>query len=345
MQDYLLRLDPLSPMHVGEPGIGLENCSQYIPSDTLFGALCNAWAILHGSKDLEELLGSFPTKDSEKLQSPIVLSSAFPRFKKNGIDYFFFPKPFSPPPPFGSSGDPDEEEIGRKIGNTLKEIPFVEKAIFKNWAGHLPLSGLGSLNDFEKHALLVKEAYQTNLLARVRLDRITRQSQIYFVKSLNFTGNGGGLFCLVQLDDSLKDRFESAFRFLGDQGIGGERSLGFGRFCPSKMEPVPGDFLLGSEDSGSHHLTLSMYHPSETELGSIQKKPRQVYYDLVQRGGWVDSPHTHSPHRKNRCFMFREGSAFPFPPRGVLCDVTPDGMSHRVYRYGIPYTYRIRLTE
>ena len=52
----LCRLCPTAPIHLGERGIGMEETSEVIHSDSLFGALSCAWSTLHGDDELEALI-------------------------------------------------------------------------------------------------------------------------------------------------------------------------------------------------------------------------------------------------------------------------------------------------
>ena len=55
----LCRLCPTAPIHLGERGIGMEETSEVIHSDSLFGALSCAWSTLHGDDELEALIEEF----------------------------------------------------------------------------------------------------------------------------------------------------------------------------------------------------------------------------------------------------------------------------------------------
>lgn len=344
MREYLLRINPLAPQHIGEPGIGLENCAGHIPSDTLFGALCTCWALLYGRSSLEGLLSRFSSVSEQKEEPPFYISSAFPRIINGaGTEYFFLPKPFSPPPPPEMPGNSDDEQMDEQTAELLKNAPLVDKNTFENWIAGKQLAGSLSSQEWEKQLSLIESASSSALMARTRLDRLTNQSQIYFVKTVKFARGHGGLFFLARIDEKISGQFLAVLKLLGEQGIGGERSLGLGRF-EAKIEPLPGRFFK-EPDRPDAFIALSLYHPQESELSLIQSKHAHSYYDVIQRGGWVDSPYIHKPLRKRRCRMFREGSVFKHRPIGRIIDVGFAGLPHSIYRYGLAYSVGIKLTE
>ena len=350
---YLVRIDPTSPLHIGEPGIGVERCLSYIPSDTLFGAICNAWAAIYGRENLETLLNSFPKDNAEENAPPFILSSAFPRLKELNNEYFFFPKPFSPPPEAQFPGE-TEEDIAEKVAETMKDTEYLEKHLFENWIGGTHLIEGKSWNELMLRVSSQEDGVfsrisKDHFFARVRLDRIAHHSQLYFFKSIKFSQQreqgityGGGLFFLASCSDDMKQKLHGALKMLGDSGIGGERSLGYGRFSVN-IDYIPDGFLREPEDSNAF-IILSLHHPTERDLQELAGANDRNFYDLAQRGGWIDSPFIKSAQRKLRCRMLREGSVLGFKPTGKLANVTPAGNSqHAIYRYGIPFTLKVRV--
>ena len=77
---YAVKLDIHSPVHIGKEGLGMEDSSVMLHSDTLYSAIYSAW------KEL------FPIEGELLLR----ISSAYPYVKNT----YFFPKPGLPAPGF-----------------------------------------------------------------------------------------------------------------------------------------------------------------------------------------------------------------------------------------------------
>ena len=141
-------------------------------------------------------------------------------------------------------------------------------------------------------------------------------------------------------DAAVRPAVEAALRLLGDEGLGADRSAGYGRFVVEAAEGF--DVRLGR----GMRLNLSLLHPSEAEIreGLLD---RPATYDLVTRGGWVTTPGARSL-RKQAVRMVAEGA--------VLCDLGRDtygdspevlhpepdlGLFHPVHRLGVAVTLPI----
>lgn len=59
MEETIYRLHPLSPLHLGEGGYGMEAAGEAVHSDTLFSALCSSLRLVEGQGWLEDLLAAF----------------------------------------------------------------------------------------------------------------------------------------------------------------------------------------------------------------------------------------------------------------------------------------------
>lgn len=328
-QVFLARLAFTSPLHVGEVGIGLEGCAAYLSSDILFSGLCHAWAQTYGTPELERLLERFAGGDP-----PFLLSSAFPYWKEE----IFFPRPqilhFS-----WKEGVEELKEEERKLFQDIRWLPLPS---FARWVGRDDTGFRFSEADYQelkKSEENLKKACQSYFLPRLRLDRIEARSNLFLCKVVRLRRDSG-LFCLVRsAEEEMLKRLEGALRVLGEIGLGGERSAGCGAFALNRWQNVreiQGLQELLKEGTDPAYLTLSLYHPSSQELEGMAAGHLQGY-ELVERGGWVDSPGLRRPTRKRPCRMFSEGSVFSRkwckgPPRGSLVKVAQ--LTHPVYRYG-----------
>lgn len=303
---YLVRLCFKGPAHFGEVGLGLEESSVLLRSDTLFSALYHAWLRLHGSPPPEGL----------------TVTSAFPF---TGGD-LFFPRPFLRLP--GAS-----PETTRRWGKELKGLRFVHHRYFFQWLKGVPF-GEGDIQAMLEEEKKLKSAVVTIVRPQVTLDRLTRTSSLYFLGETWFK-EGAGLFFLARLPAEDRLPFEQALGFLGDEGIGGRRSHGYGVFSAEVVE-----FDLEEPHDQNGYLTLSLFYPEEGELE--QKKP--VAYQLVERTGWLEGAWGWGGLRHKRVLMFAEGSVFKGRVQGSLVDVTPPEFSaHKVYRNGRAFVVGVRI--
>jgi CRISPR type III-A-associated RAMP protein Csm4/CRISPR type III-A-associated RAMP protein Csm3 len=339
---YVARLQFASPLHVGEPQVGLEGCVDMVSSDTLFSALANAWVTLYGKQSLQELLATFNRATTEHAASPpFLISSAFPYLGEE----FFFPKPFT------QRAHVDEEQLKNV---KLKDIKFLPSLLFNQWiAGQLETETFEKSLKEEEEKRSKRKLSTKEILPRLRLDRLDLASNLYFCGQVYFPEDGG-LYFLVKGQEKVLAQLHEALQLLGELGLGGERSLGLGRFTVrdwKKIHEGHGLHFLVKKTISDAFLTLSLFHPnqSERELWGKRHGEALVGYQLVERGGWVDSPMLRSPLRKKTCRLFSEGSVFQTErgePRGCLIDVTPEPVNeapHHIYRYGFAFPVKTVL--
>lgn len=308
-----------SPVHFGELGIGIEETEEMIHSDTLFSGLCHAWASLYGKTEIEEMLDAFKSKP------PFLLSSCF---LYQGETYFL-PKPALQPPGF------EEIRIREEHGKGIKKMNYLPAQVFKKWIRQEEITYETLKEDYPDYA----DGFEQIILPRVALDRATSNSSIYHFGLVKFNKNDG-LYCLLKLfKKDYEQRLDSAFRLLGELGLGGERSSGYGQFEVSFPE-VPDDLKEISQSEGDRYCLLSLFHPEDgVEL-------KDASYGLIERKGWILSPYSKKQYKRKTVTMFSEGSVFLEPVKGHLVDVTPDiwkkEMVHPIYRYGFGFTVGVK---
>jgi CRISPR-associated protein Csm4 len=152
-----------------------------------------------------------------------------------------------------------------------------------------------------------------------------------------------GLYFLVEFPDAdaeLESQLRIALELLGEEGLGGERSSGAGRFIPT-WEALSDDWQAAVNfDQGNRHSLISLFWDKRITPYWLDAQAR---YALQERGGWIASPSGRQLRRK-MVRMFAEGSVFSQVPRGQLADVTPAGFTqHPVYRNGIAFSLPIKL--
>lgn len=337
----LIKLDfGRNTAHFGELGIGMEETSERVYSDTLFSAWMSSYARLFGADDVKQLLDQFPCEENKKTP-PFVLSSTF-IYSKNEAEYIYYlPKPLAFP-----KGYPVGEDL--KFTKTYKKLKYLPLKIWRKWyqtGGFTNSDELEliehTLKGQDKSGCLYKagtfsygETYKTHRVPKVAIDRITHATNIYhtgFVQYQWESPKQSGLYFLIRFPEEnpeLQQKLKASLRLLGEEGIGGERSSGAGRFevewceLPDLWKQI--DFNLSEK---KHHSLISLFWEQPLLCTPIS-------YSIIERGGWVSSGGQQIRRKKVR--MLGEGSVFSEIPKGQLADVTPDKFNtHKVYRSGI----------
>lgn len=332
MEETIYRLHPLSPLHLGEGGYGMEAAGEAVHSDTLFSALCSSLRLVEGQGWLEDLLAAFNGGPA-----PFLLSSAFPW----AGELRFYPRPMVRPARAGSETEGGDPEAGKR----LKRVGYVSEGLFRSMLVGGPTAGPEEgdilpgglwLSAAERAALpggLERVWEKPDPVARVALDRASNSSSLYHVGEVSYREGCGLWFAVRWRESGWRDPFEAALWALGEGGIGGERSSGRGQFRPERWE---GAGVPAMEAGAGRAVTLSLYHPTRAEVGSGLLDGAS--YRFLSRRGWLASPEGQGL-RSRAVRMVAEGSVIGGAPQaGDLADVTPEGFrSHRAYRYGLAF--------
>ena len=375
----LTRLDfGRSPVHFGEVGIGVEQSSERVRSDTLFSAWANAYVRLFGVDEIEELFKKFPiakkikdsdqsdnTKDQLKSITPVKFSSTFIYTKELDNYKYYLPHPTKVPV--------DYPDTDLKFFKAYKKIKYLPLDVWQRW-----YQGTGIQADIPELTLktTVKETkgalansgvfsygktYKTETYPKVSIDRRTAATNFYHTGFTQFNyepNKRSGLYFLLHFPEAnseLEDKLHAALNLLGENGLGGERSSGAGRFeveywgnLPTKWQDVV-DF-----PESEHHCLLSLFWRASLEPDFLDNSS----YELIERGGWIGSPFSGRQLRRNKVYMFAEGSvfkSFKSLPVGYIADVTPHQFikknlsgkpeynPHPIYRSGISLSIPIKV--
>ena len=319
--EYIVNLEPESPFHIGEAGVGLEVTSVIVHSDTLFSAMCNMYALLYGEDELGSMLKKF------KEEPPFLVSSAF--LYAGGI--LTFPLPLGADWSELIAGElSDELQKDRyELDKQLRSAQFVSQDVFLSFLKGAPQGvSLPPVHNilFSQNENPPEEIFSTSEAPRAALDRKTHSSAIYHVGEVSFAVNCG-LYFFLNTNPEYDKRVKACIKLLGHEGLGGKRSSGRGLFHPIiKEQPfkVPPSTMK---------ITLSLTFPRLKELPVV----KEGWYKLVSRRGWIYTPRLKSL-RKKGVRMLVEGSTFPQKVEGQLADVKPSmpGVPG-IVRYGIGY--------
>ncbi|MCR4428828.1 MAG: type III-A CRISPR-associated RAMP protein Csm4 [Caldiserica bacterium] len=289
----------------------MEGTEVLLHSDTLFSAFLNSYLLLYGEEKLDLLIEQFLNGSP-----PFLFSSAFPFFENE----YFFPVP--------RNFFPREKD--------LKKARFIGKKEFEDWLGGseelMQKENPESLAIIPPVSRKKAQPYEIQSVPHVSLDYFRYSSQLFHSSNLFFR-EGGGLFFLIDLrEPDFQEKVLGVLRFVGDEGIGGDRSSGCGGF---KAEFIA-DFSLNLPQNPDAVCLLSLCFPGEND----QQVLWNGYYDLIERKGYVFSPFQRTL-RKRSVRMVLEGSVFKGNAlRGTFLEVTPRGVkaSHPVFRNGLAFT-------
>jgi len=319
---YLLEFR--GPLRVGGRGFQREALAHTLHSDVLFSAL--VWAVrrLWGFQAASAWVAPFTSA-----APPFLLSSAAPFVRRvdDGRPVLLFPRPVA----WHGQGD----------GKAWRRASWVSEQALHRPQEVLAVEDGALVTQEEAYRLPPGPWWRESLVARVALDRLSQASNLYFVRHRYFRPGCGLWFVAHYLDEGWRSRLEAALKALGDEGIGGERSRGAGRFRIADTVPGPPP----APDSASPCLNLALWFPREEEFSLLARSQ----YLLLERSGWVCSPDIPQAVRNLRVQMVREGAVLPRGGiLGRMVDVTPPllrqaGAPHPVYRYG--YAYPVHMGE
>ena len=303
-----------SPLHIGTEGPWNEDALNFIHSDTIMGAL---YALAVRVK---------PYFCNHLKAGRVKVSSAFP-FSEH---FYFFPKPLL--------NLDNLFEIPRdayQLRKKLKKMQFLPL----RWLEKI-LKGekiIVSQNKVEDIFSEINGILKSRVMPKVALGRVTQNSNIYHYGEVHF--DKGGLFIMAEFEDEIMDsEFFGLLKLLGDEGIGGKRTAGYGLFDVEKDKieiEIP-------EDANSH-LLLSLYWPSEDERSNGLLKSSA--YKLTRRTGWFLLDDGRS-FRKRPLWMFQEGSFLSTKPKGGVVDVTPLAISDKkIYEFGFALSLPLRMEK
>ena len=313
-----------SPFHLGRRGVGLEETEISIPADTLFSAICQTWGTFYGEESLTDFLAQYETGE------PFLLTSAFPF----AGDTRFFPKPLVD---LDVNADDDRKK--------LKKVGYLSERRFRQVASDEPIAFNSDdlINDghlwIHGDDKCPREVWKTDKRPRVTLDRQSSASEIWHLKAVKFEENCGLWFDAKFETEKTQAQIEAILRVLGDTGIGGERSAGYGTFDLRRItaEPQP-----ESESEADRFVTLSPICPRDADELDRLIQGDDISYTLEERSGWIGSSEG-SGLRRQQVWMFAEGSVLNGNGEqvGRLVDLKPDTCPHPVWRYAYAWPIKI----
>lgn len=338
-----------SGLHPGREGLALESSGESFPSDSLFSAIISELAFLH-PKLVPELLAEF-----DQSEPPFRLSSLYP---------IIGDLPLFPMPRLQLKYTAQDGLHSVKLFKKLAYVsPIILRCILANqniddWlpneakpdtsrgrflqdgAVWIDADEAAQLPDVFQNLSISNQKdakfWSVGTVPRVTIDRITNQSNIYQV-GRTFFASECGLWLLADVHH-YEETLDKVLNHLGDTGIGGERSSGYGSF---NLYPIPVPEIPSSGNS-PQAMTLSRYNPTlrELEQGVLGEG---ASYELIDVGGWLSAIGAAGQRRKRVRFV-EAGSILDLRRNptvtGRLVDVRPPNdipgtPRHPVIRSGI----------
>lgn len=291
--------------HVGADvaGVGIENVSEWVHSDTLFSAIIHAYAKKHGFDETENLMNAFPKKPTDEMEPPFSCSSMY--LAKD--DVLFVPKPKMP-----LSDYPDWSDFFK--------VTFISLDNLYLWLGIEAVEWtLQQCQAFKESIEADNEIYHSLFFQRIRAvnakGRVYNQTQVFHRGETIYTDGTKGYFVL-DVTEKFEPKLKDALNFLVDSaGVGGEINIGFSQVNGIEWDDA---FSLKSAPNGTQSYLLSLF----PIIQGI--KWNKSWYDLVNRKSWFNSPFHGFQYKKKPVKMLAEGSCIHCDTSsGYLLDVTP----------------------
>jgi Uncharacterized protein predicted to be involved in DNA repair (RAMP superfamily) len=185
------------------------------------------------------------------------------------------------------------------------------------------------------------QAFKIDKNPKVAIDRNTRSTNFYHTGFVQFESQPeqhSGLYFILHFpttNPNLEKEIQATLIFLGEEGLGGERSSGAGRFNLEWLD-LTEEWKKVVQHQQSNHCLISLFWDDSI---SPELLNNSACYDIQERGGWIASSPSGYQKRRKMVRMFTEGSVFSACPQGKLANVTPDNYNskahHKVYRSGV----------
>jgi CRISPR type III-A-associated RAMP protein Csm4 len=337
----LVRFRPLGPWRIGPSSGACDQVDRLYHSDTLFSAVTSALAQLGM---LEEWLAA-------TVHSPegprVAFSSCFPY----SGDLLLVVPPRTLWPPAASP----------KV--RWKSARFIPLSLVAELVAEEPLREDRWVVDPPSQCLLPLDRRHSGPFRQVSrshaaVDRLSGSALPHSKACLEFAAGAGLWAVAVFAGEEARERWkapvEAAFRLLADSGLGGRRSLGWGRseipevapgVFPEMLSPPPpappeSPDTPPAREPETVWWLLSLFLPAPEDSVDWARSS----YALATRGGRIESP-LRSGEQKRLLRMVEEGSVLRAaqPLRGAARNVAPEGFPHPVFRAGFAVAVPVPL--
>ncbi|GIV39381.1 MAG: type III-A CRISPR-associated RAMP protein Csm4 [Thermonema sp.] len=328
-------------------------------SDTLWGLICWGIRAVYGNERLEAFLRAY-TQDK---QPPLLLSSAFPYVQDGEQLEYFLPNPLFLPQAAASRQSRSLEErkaeaTGRK---KLKKLKWLTKSQFERLlaAGDKRRALLQIVQEMENAESLLSVRILSEERVHIGVNRLTGGTKMESGAGLVFHAEEkyvigqkrrkqgkkkneqlpeAGLYFLYHAEPETEAMMLGALRFMSHIGLGGNRSIGKGKFTVQQPEP----FELQLPAQTNVQVSVSLCSPTEEDIRHMQAHAALTAYELETRQGETGFLYNAT---KQGVPCLKEGSVLPGKPDnpyyGKLTKVSilaksqvPVDIPHDLYHYG-----------
>jgi len=261
-----------------------------IKSYTLFGAFCWGYRFLNGKEKLEEFLEEFYKKPK------FLISSPFPLINKEPI----FPKP-----QLRLENEENLSIIDKLKRKPYKKASFISKSVLED----IIKGAVKTQNDLMKKynvkgSVIVKNNEETGKIKNEKL--IVAHNQINRLNNISenlYFENGeisvqDNYFLVKFFDESFINDFENILKIIEDNGLGGNKNIGWGKVKISNLEK---DFSFLEKSKSDFFITLSPLIPSNNMLTD------KSYYTFSTFKSFTEGTFNKS-RTKNKVIYLEEGS-------------------------------------
>lgn len=326
MEAVILKSSPGSRFHFGEAGMRqtetLDNTAEIIHSDVLYGAFINIIA----QRFPEEL-----TWWKERFgNGDIRFSSAFNCVEYKNKFIYLLPKPNSL-----NNHELIENQGKESFHKKLKKIQFISKGVWekqilpvdwfiKNGVCHLPESRAVFLKEeFNGDCPIFKLSEKVDS-QKINVETSEGEGNLYNQTDLVMLGSKEArvhwyfLLDIKALSNDKKQKAKDLIEIMVDEGLGGERSTGCGRFEAVIFEV---DFNWKSYPNDGLLTSLSLIIPQKEEEKAL------IAYRVIERGGMYYGPEDLNKRLK-MVSTLAEGAIFAQPVQGGIADLSTSERAH-----------------
>lgn len=201
--------------------------------------------------------------------------------------------------------------------------PEARKSL-KKWAW-VPLEDLSGVLAGEVPPGEPPRLFREDRQMAVTLDRKTCASLPYARRRLLPEPGVEGVL-VAQVPREGEALFRGALRLLGDTGLGGDRSQGWGHFSSTIQDADRTPFASPLEGVGAAYLALGAWLPDEGEVRALEERLEQgsdlVGYDLWRLRGFAGEA---EDRLKPTVCCLGHGTLVPFRPQGRVVDLPLPG--------------------
>ena len=315
---FIVRLRPAGPWRLGPSSGARDRVDRVLHSDTLYSALTIA-------AERIGILAEWLAATAEATTPDVRVGSAFPFVGRT----LLAPAPKHVWPPLSGPSTRTRWKAARFV--PLQVVPRLlayESLKEDRWAvdpvseAVLPVEKFGEITP----------PFRVAMRRTAAVDRLTGVSgEPASTACLEF-GENSGFWCAVFCAPEWRARTQSLFRLVADAGIGGQRSLGWGRSAAPEFEDLPVVLAAEPSEPAEHHeigyWTLSLFAPAPPDRIDWSRGA----YNLVRRSGRIEASGT----LKIESAMVEEGAVLMAEslPNGLARNIAPEGAAHPVYRAG-----------